>query len=59
MWWILFWACNVDLSNPRHPILESWDQVWTGLLATHQGAKTQKALDELMPKSQIILARKP
>jgi ubiquinone/menaquinone biosynthesis C-methylase UbiE len=60
LWWILFWACKgIDLSDPRHPILASWTKTWNLMLDTPNGPYIKKALDELMPKSQIIIARKP
>lgn len=59
MWWLMFWACNVDLSDPRHPILENWARTWGALLDTSQGAQIKGVLDTFMPKSQLIIARKP
>jgi len=60
MWWLFFWTCNQpSLSAPWHPLLEQWDQTWRILLALPNGHKVKAALDEVLPKSQVIVARKP
>ncbi|MGP3790915.1 class I SAM-dependent methyltransferase [Pseudomonas sp. B392_1p] len=58
IWWFFFWACKQDLSPPWHPLLESWTSTWNLLLSTPDGPRIKKALDEAMPKSQAIIARK-
>ncbi|MCU1719257.1 class I SAM-dependent methyltransferase [Pseudomonas sp. 5P_3.1_Bac2] len=59
IWWFFFWACKQDLSPPWHPLLNSWTSTWNMLLRTPDGPRIKKALDEVMPKSQVIVARKP
>lgn len=59
MWWFFFWTCKQDLSPPWHPLLESWTNTWAMLLDTPDGPRIKKALDRAMPKSQLIIARKP
>jgi SAM-dependent methyltransferase len=59
VWWFFFWACKQELSPPWHPLLESWTQTWDRLLATSDGPRIKAAMDKAMPKSQLILARKP
>ncbi|WP_426700840.1 class I SAM-dependent methyltransferase [Rhodanobacter sp. Col0626] len=59
IWWALFWACKVDLDKPSHPALDHWTEAWRAVLALPQGAQLKQQLDEFMPKSQIIVARKP
>lgn len=59
MWWMFFWACKQDLSAPWHPLLAAWSTTWSELLNTQQGPQIKKVLDEFMPKSQAIIARKP
>lgn len=59
IWWFLFWACKQELSPPWHPLLESWQRTWGILLSTPDGPRIKKALDDAMPKSQAIIARKP
>lgn len=59
MWWFFFWSCKQDLSEPWHPLLRSWGNTWSTLLSMPDGLRVKKALDEAMPKSQAIIARKP
>lgn len=59
VWWAMFWACNVDLASPVHPALDHWAMAWTALLDTADGQRVKQALDAVMPKSQVIVARKP
>ena len=59
MWWIFFWACQQEPFPPWHPLLESWTQTWKLLLETPDGPKVKRVLDDFMPKSQVIIARKP
>ena len=59
IWWFFFWACKQDLSPPWHPFLEQWTTTWNTLLNLPDGPRIKKALDETMPKSQAIIARKP
>jgi len=59
VWWFFFWACKHDLTAPWHPLLESWTRTWGQLLALPDGPRIKRALDDAMPKSQVIIARKP
>ena len=59
IWWALFWACEVDLDKPSHPALDHWTEAWRAILALHQGPQLKQQLDQFMPKSQVIVARKP
>ena len=59
IWWLFFWACKQDFCPPWHPLLESWTQTWKHLLETEQGPMIKRVLDNFMPKSQAIIARKP
>lgn len=59
IWWYLFWACEQDISDPWHPILENWTRTWLMLLQTEQGPRIKAVLDEVMPKSYAIVAKKP
>jgi ubiquinone/menaquinone biosynthesis C-methylase UbiE len=60
MWWILFWSGrgNVASGEPGTPVLALWNKTWAALLNTQHGPRIKMALDEAMPKSQVILARK-
>lgn len=59
IWWALFWGCQVELHDPAHPALDHWTAAWQSLLDTPQGLQLKRQLDEFMPISQIIVARKP
>jgi SAM-dependent methyltransferase len=59
VWWFFFWSCKHDLSEPWHPLLKSWAHTWNQLLELPDGPRVKEAMDKAMPKSQVILARKP
>jgi SAM-dependent methyltransferase len=60
MWWLLFWECKLDFAGmPRHPVLDNWARTWAAVLATEDGIKVKHLFDRFMPKSQVIVARKP
>ena len=59
IWFALFWHCGVDFSAPAHPLLESWARTWQILLDMPGSGDLKETLDRFMPKSQLILARKP
>jgi SAM-dependent methyltransferase len=60
MWWTLFWAGdgNFKFGAPGTPVLKYWNKTWAALMANPRGAHVRKALNDFMPKSQIIIARK-
>jgi SAM-dependent methyltransferase len=59
MWLNLFWTTGVDIGAPPHPLLENWARTWNALLDTEGGLKVKAVLDEMMSRSQLIVARKP
>jgi len=59
VWWALFWPCGVAAEQPDHPLLNHWAQTWQLLLDQPDGARIKQALDDLLPTSQVIIARKP
>ncbi|MEO5830645.1 MAG: class I SAM-dependent methyltransferase [Rhodanobacter sp.] len=59
MWWALFWGCKVELHDPAHPVLDHWTAAWQALLDMPQGQQLKQQLDEFLPISEIIVARKP
>ena len=59
IFWAFFWTCDQDLSPPWHPLLESWARTWEMMLKMRDGPRIKQALDEALPKSQAIIARKP
>jgi SAM-dependent methyltransferase len=60
IWWILFWSGQGDLpaGAPGTPVLAHWNKTWAALRKTPNGPRIMQALDEFMPKAQVILARK-
>lgn len=59
IFWTFFWSCDQDLPPPLHPVLESWARTWELMLKTKDGPRIKHALDQVMPKSQVVIARKP
>ena len=59
MWMLLFWEAKVDFSNPDHPLLNHWAETWQAVLDSPRGAQIKQALDAVVAKSQVIIARKP
>jgi hypothetical protein len=59
MWMLLFWEAKVDFSNADHPLLNHWADTWQAVLASPRGAQIKQALDAVVAKSQVIIARKP
>lgn len=58
IWWALFWAADVDLGE-SHPLLDGWSSVWRQLLETDRGRLLKDQLDEFLPMSQLVIARRP
>lgn len=59
VWWALFWGCDVDLNAPHHPALEHWSHSWRALMESPDGPRIKAGLDAFLPKSRVVLARKP
>ncbi len=60
LWWFFFWiGAQPQIAPPWHPVIESWMQTWQLLLDTDRGAELKVALDRALPKSQVVVARKP
>ena len=61
MWWLLFWSGegNFEIGSPGTPVLTHWHKTWTALLKTPNGPRIKQALDDLMPKSQVVLRARP
>jgi SAM-dependent methyltransferase len=60
MWWALFWCdrTSVDFGAPGTAVMKYWYKTWHALLRSPNGLHVRKALEEAMPKSQVIIARK-
>jgi SAM-dependent methyltransferase len=59
LWWLLFWVAETNAEAPNSPILENWARTWESLLDAPRGPELKKLLDGFLPKSQMIIARKP
>ncbi len=59
LWFTFFWICNVDFGDPRHPLLTQWARTWKIVLDAPDGLQLKSRLDNFMPKSQVLVARKP
>jgi 2-polyprenyl-3-methyl-5-hydroxy-6-metoxy-1,4-benzoquinol methylase len=62
IWWVFRMSLGMETPcdpTPRTTLLTDWESAYEALLASPNGAKVSQALDELIPKSQIIFARKP
>jgi SAM-dependent methyltransferase len=60
LWWIFRMALGAQPHDPTPdaPLLRDWERTWSALLATPRGRQVAEALDALVPKSQIVIARK-
>ncbi|MDF9774298.1 class I SAM-dependent methyltransferase [Pseudomonas baetica] len=52
-------AVRDRIQAPYPPLMESWAKTWQDLLAQPDGLAIKQILDRFMPKSQVIIARKP
>ncbi|MBV7550525.1 class I SAM-dependent methyltransferase [Pseudomonas sp. PDM26] len=52
-------AVRDRIQAPYPPLMESWAKTWQDLLAQPDGLAIKRMLDQFMPKSQVIIARKP
>lgn len=52
-YWLLFWC-----TPKQDEYIHLWTRLWHELLKTEQGRKSKSALDKVIAKSQIIIARK-
>ncbi|MBO1537983.1 class I SAM-dependent methyltransferase [Pseudomonas sp. OA65] len=52
-------AVRDRIQAPYPPLMERWAGLWQDLLAQPDGLAIKQGLDRFMPKSQVIIARKP
>ncbi|MEX5663650.1 class I SAM-dependent methyltransferase [Pseudomonas neuropathica] len=52
-------AVRDRIQEPFMPLMEGWAKTWQDLLAQPGGLAIKQTLDRFMPKSQVIIARKP
>jgi ubiquinone/menaquinone biosynthesis C-methylase UbiE len=53
---LFFQLCGGD---PGHPLLTRWARTWQAVLDAPDGHKVKTRLDNFMPKTRVIVARKP
>jgi SAM-dependent methyltransferase len=59
IWWWLWWCDKQPSIAPRHPALDHLALAWNHLLDSTNGLLIKQALDRHLPKSLVIVARKP
>ena len=52
-------AVRDRIQAPYPPLMEGWARTWRDLLMQPDGLAIKQVLDQFMPKSQVIIARKP
>ncbi|WP_162471110.1 class I SAM-dependent methyltransferase [Pseudomonas ogarae] len=52
-------AVRDRIQAPYPPLMERWAGLWQDLLTQPDGLAIKQVLDRFMPKSQVIIARKP
>jgi 2-polyprenyl-3-methyl-5-hydroxy-6-metoxy-1,4-benzoquinol methylase len=58
IWWAMFWGCECEFKSAEHRALLHWAMAWNELIKTEKGRRIKKGLDDFLPKSQVIVARK-
>lgn len=71
MWMLMYWTQQKHSGEPNsgethdvvHPpynaLVEDWSSLWRRLIEMPEFLPVKQSLDSLMPKSQVIVARKP
>ena len=71
LWMLLYWATQKNtgveiegavldnIAPPFHPLLQSWAATWQQLIDMPEGLAVKEKLDQKLPKTQAIIARKP
>jgi SAM-dependent methyltransferase len=57
LWQLFFWQTGVELGK-SHPSLDSWADTWRQVLQGRDGAIIKKTLDDLLPRTRAVIARK-
>ncbi len=68
LWMCFYWASQQEsgddattidrIGPPYHPLLQSWSETWTRFMELPETDGMRRALNGLMPKSRVIVARR-
>jgi SAM-dependent methyltransferase len=58
MWFAFFWQTDAPMGG-THPMLDAWAATWSQVLAGKDGLRIKAVLDDVLPKAQVVVARKP
>lgn len=47
-----------SIKPPYHPVLQSWSNTWAQLMELEGSEKLMESFDQVLPKTQVIIARK-
>jgi SAM-dependent methyltransferase len=56
---LFFWNSGLALDQAIDPVRQHWANTWKSLLEAPNGKEIKNRLDQLLPKTQIIIAQKP
>jgi SAM-dependent methyltransferase len=48
-----------NIKPPYHPVLQNWSNTWAGLMELDGAEILLESFDQYLPKTQVIIARKP
>ncbi|MEO6807731.1 MAG: class I SAM-dependent methyltransferase, partial [Isosphaeraceae bacterium] len=64
--WSLWWTFRMALGNvqpyqptPDSDLLKGWEATWAALREASESDRLSRVFDRLIPKSQVVIARKP
>jgi SAM-dependent methyltransferase len=59
IWWLLAWAAGPTWPQDLEPLVKPWSRTWLAALRTPRGRELKRVFENLIPKSQLIIAHKP
>lgn len=59
LYWTFFWESGVEFGAGSSPLLDAWVRTYAEILQAPDAPRIRAALDELAPRSDVIVARKP
>jgi SAM-dependent methyltransferase len=58
VWFAILWQTEAPIGG-NHPTLQLWADTWNQVLDGKDGPRVKAALDDVLPKAQVVVARKP